>query len=179
MALAQLKCLKCTGTNAATETDCNKTPTFLSVDAVDADPLSNPISAPLDAGSSPTYSMENVLRWELTSAPDNYIESLKAFGPSLQPDWDAPTPNKMTVNWGTTQSPTTPTSNASSIATTSQHDNYYSAATGLSIPLVPGDNRLDAVGEKTYYLYSQLQLDFGVNQGLMNPQVWNLDWLEL
>lgn len=176
MAYGALKCLKCTGSSVGTETDCSKTPKYLSVDASSDDVNANPIKAPISVISSPTYSFETWLRWEVITAPDGYIQNVKIFGSSAQPD--APN-NKMTILWGTRTSASTPVNSASSYATTAQHSNYYSAATGLAIPLVPGDSKLDAVGEKTYWFVSQLKLEFGVAQGLMTPQVYNMTWEEL
>lgn len=178
MALAAFKLLKCTGTNAATEADCSKHPCFLSADLNSTATTTYPIAIPADADSATgdSYSYENWLRLECTSVPDNYCQTFKVYGPSTQPD--DPT-NKLTVMIGTTDTGVTPTANASSVATTIQHTNYYSAATGLSIGVEPSDNQIAAVGEKTDYVVLQLQVEYEAEQGDISTVVGNWSYEEV
>jgi hypothetical protein len=183
MALAAFKCLKCTGTNAATETDVSKKPNFLSVDEVDATPSNHPITRPATVVADPTYSYEMALRWECTAAPDNDCTNFKLYGPSHQPDYEDNPGDCMFVMWGTSATGVTPVNSASTIATTAQYEasggtGYYSVSTALSLGVNPGDDKIDAVGEKTDYLYAQLKLVGGVQLGDMVNQIWVILWEE-
>jgi len=177
MALAAFKLVKCTGTGAATETDCGKHPTFLSADIVTLEHATYPISVPISAGSSPNYSYEIWLRSQCTGAPDNYCQNFKVWGPAEQPDAGDTPGNRLTINMGTTASGATPTDSASSVATVAQHSNYYSQATGLSIGVEPVDDKIDAVGEKTDYIVQQLKVEDLAQQGGMQtiPFMWDYE----
>ena len=172
MALAAFKMNKCTGANAATETDCNKHPCFLNADIVSADTGNHPIPAPGSALDDPNYSYEYFLRLECTEAPDNYCQNFKFWGPSNQPG------DNLSINWGTTNTGVTPVDNVSLIAVNPQHNNYYSEDTALSIPVVPVDNKIDAIGEKTDYLVAQMKVEFGAVQGDGLTQVYNYQYEE-
>jgi len=160
MATAAFKLLKCTGTNAATETDCSKQPDFLSVDSATETPANAPIGVPGDALSSPAYSYEVWLRLECTTAPNNKVENLKFHGPSTQPDSDQSPPNRLFVMAGTTGTGATPVSTASTVATVDQAANYFGTGVGeyLAIDVVPGDDQIDAVGEQSEFLVLQLKV---------------------
>lgn len=180
MALGVLTQFQCTGTDAGTETETNRDPNFVSVDQyVGGDDHSDyDIPAPSSDGQY-TYSKELWIRWKLTGLPDNYIENLKAYGPNHQPDHEANPANKIIVMWGTTGSGATPTSNASTVATTPQHSNYYDVANSLAIGVVPVDGLLDAIGEKSEYLVAQLKIAYDVAQGTGPVIPFSLDYDEL
>lgn len=178
MALAAFKLLKCIGTNAATETDCDEHPTFLNADLVSLATATYKIAVPIDVASSPNYSFEIWLRSQCTGAPDNYCQNFKVWGPADQPDSGDTPGNRLTVNMGTTASGVTPTDSASSVATVAQHSNYYSQATGLSIGVEPVDNKIDAVGEKTDYIVQQLKVQDLAQQGDMQTILFMWDFEE-
>ena len=173
MALAAFKLVKCIGTDAATETDCNKHPTFLSADIVSDDHATYPIAVPVSAEASPNYSFEIWLRSQCTGAPDSYCQNFKVWGPADQPDAGDSPGNRLTVYIGTTASGATPTDSASSVATTAQHSNYYSQATGLSIGVEPGDDKIEAVDEKTDYVVQQLKVEDLAQQGDIQTILFN------
>ena len=163
MAFATLDLYVCTGTNASTETlVSDNIASFLNADIHSIDVGSYPIAIPESVSESPNYSMEKVLRWKLASLPDNYIQNIKVYGSTKQ--IDDPN-NKITINLGTTTSGATPTDAGSSIADTSQHDNYYDGVSNnLSIGVVPVDDKLDAIGEYTDYLYAQMKVEVNASQ---------------
>ncbi len=172
MAIAALNLKKCTGTNAATETTISdKRLAFLSIDSTGNDYNANPIPVPRDAGSSPAYGMELWIRWELAAAPDGYLNNFKYAGPATQPDAAANPPNKVTIYAGTTGTGATPVKTQSSVATAVQHSSYYSEATALAIGVVPGDGKLEAVGEKTNFLVLQPRVAYLAVQGVPPTQV--------
>lgn len=180
MANAAFDLKQCTGTNAATETTLStRVAAFKNVDSVSVDTAAYPVPVPKDAGSSPAYSKELWLRLVNTAAPDNYCQNFKWWGPATRPDYEASPPNKVTIMAGTTGTGATPTSSASSVATTSQHNNYYSEGTGLTIGVVPGDSKIDAVGEKTNYLVLQEKVELGAAQGDLPTQVYYWGWEEV
>jgi hypothetical protein len=166
MALAAFKLLKCTGTDAAVETDSAKVIGLLSADIVSVDTAVYYIGAPIASGEI-TRSYEDWMRQEMTAAPDNYCQTFKIFGPSTQPDYLDTPGDQMTIMLGTTDSGVTPVDTASSVATVSQHDNYYSVATGLSVGVEPSDGVIDTIGQKTDYVVAQLKVEFDVQQGDM------------
>jgi hypothetical protein len=178
VALAAFKLLKCTGTNAATETDCNKHPTFLSADVTSLDTSAYPIAIPVSAAASPNYSYELWLRLECTAAPDNYTQNFKIWGPDQQPDAGDTPGNRMTILIGTTATGQTPTDSASTIATTVQHTNHYSQATGLSVGVEPSDGKIGAIGEKTDYVVLQLKVEDQAQQGDLQTIVFNWSYEE-
>jgi hypothetical protein len=162
MALATFGLYQCTGSSAATETlISDKTLNFLRADEPDGDPDTYPVRAPFTAGEDPTYSMELWARLKCLTAPDNYCQNFKWYGPATQPD--DPT-DKITVMAGTTGTGATPTASASSISTTSQHNNYNTPASGLAVGVVPGDSKIEAVDEKTNYLVLQWKVNLGASQ---------------
>lgn len=172
MALASFALKKCTGTNAATETTISgKALALQSADVTTNVAASYPIPIPRDSGSSPSYSYELILRWECTAAPDGYCQNFKYAGPPTQPDFEAATPNKVAIYAGVSTSGTTPINTQSAKATTAQHSNYYDEAHGLAISVVPGDSKIDAVGEKTNWLYLQARITFGALSGVLPTQV--------
>ena len=183
MAQAAFKCLKCTGSNASTETDVSKQPNFLSIDGVDSTPSNYPVQRPATVVSDPTYSYEMWLRWECTTAPDNKCENYKIYGPPYQPDVDDTPGNCMFVMWGTTDTGATPTDSASSIATVPQYNaasgtGYFGLTSALSLGVDTVDDQIDALGEQTDYLVAQLKLVGGAQLGNMESQIWVLLWEE-
>ncbi|MGB5107339.1 MAG: hypothetical protein WBP42_11570 [Candidatus Zixiibacteriota bacterium] len=169
MSLAAFALKKCTGSAAGTETTISgKALAFQSADVTTNVAADNPIPIPRDSGSSPAYSYELVMRWECTAAPDGYCQNFKYVGPANQPDFESSPANKVTVYAGTSGTGATPVNTQSTKATTAQHSNYYSEATGLAIGVVPGDSKIDAVGEKTNYLYLQLRVEY-LAQGITLP----------
>jgi len=177
MALAAFKLVKCIGTDAATETDCDKHPTFLSADIVSDDHATYPIAVPISSGASPNYSFELWVRLECIGAPDNYCQTFKTWGPADQPDSGDTPGDRMTIYIGTTASGATPTDSASSVATEAQHDQgsigYYSQATALAVDVEPGDGKIDAVGEKTDYVVLQLWVEDLAQQGDIQTILFN------
>lgn len=172
MGLAAFALKKCTGTNAATETTIStKALALQSADVTTNVAANNPVPIPRDSGSSPAYSHELVIRWECTAAPDGYCQNFKAAGPAVQPDFEASPPNKVTIYYGTSGTGATPVNTQSTKATTAQHSNYYSEATALAIGVVPGDSKIDAVGEKTNYLYIQARIAYLAQSGNIPLQV--------
>lgn len=170
--LASFALKKCTGTNAATETTISaKSLALQSADVTTNVAADNPVPIPRSAASSPAYSYELVLRWECTGAPDGYCQNFKYAGPATQPDFESSPPNKVTIYVGTSATGATPVNTQSSKATTIQHSNHYSEATGLSIGVVPGDSKIDAVGEKTNYLYMQAKVLDGAQSAVLPTQV--------
>ncbi len=179
MAIAVFKTVKCTGTGAATETDANNHPCFLNADVHSENFAAYPVSVPKDAPSSPNYSFETWLKFQCTSAPDQYCQNFKWWGPNKQPDWQDTPGSKLTVMAGTTGTGATPTDNASAVATVSQHDHYYDAGTALSIGVIPADDKIDAVGEQTDFLVQQLKVEYGAQKGDMETQSFILDYEEV
>lgn len=169
MATAAFKLNKCTGTNAATETDCNWAPKFLAVDSATTPPSSAPIGVPKDAGSSPGYSYECWLRLECTAAPNNAVENIKFYGPPYQPDYNESPPNRLFIMAGTTATGATPVTSASSVAVTHQAANYVGTGVGeyLAIGVEPEDDKINAVGEKSDYLVLQLKVLDQAQRGSM------------
>lgn len=166
---------KCTGTNAATETDCAFHPCWLNTDIHSVDTPSYPVSAPQESGQY-NYSMEYVLRGKLTAAAPNYVENVKVSGPAYQPDVDLDPANKITVMWGRTDTPTTPVDTASSIATTSQHDNYYQE--GNALALTDPGTQLVLNDFLDYWLYSQIKVAYGAVAGTLPFVTFDL-WYEV
>jgi hypothetical protein len=179
MAIAVFKSVKCTGTNAATETDANNHPCYLAADIHTENTALYPVGAPKDLASSPNYSFETWLTFECTSAPDQYCQNFKFYGPNQQPDAGDNPGNKMTIMAGTTPTGVTPTDNPSSVATVVQHTNYYSPGTALSLPVIPGDDVIDAVGERTEFLVLQLKVEYEVQKGDMETQSYVIDYEEV
>ena len=170
MARATFKLLKCTSTNAAVETDTSKSAFFLSTDSATDLPSEAPVRLPT---SGSVYSYESWYRLECTAAPTNYAENFKVYGPSFQPD--DPT-NKVTINIGISTSGVTPVTTVSSVATTSQHDNYYQAGNALLFDDV--NETVDAITDKTRYFVVQLEVTPGAVGGDMTPVVFNFIWDE-
>jgi hypothetical protein len=176
MATATFATLKCTGSGAATETDCSAHPCFLSADVVSIDTASYPVKAPVSAASEPNYSHELWLKLRCTAAPDNYCYNFKFFGSNDQPDSPV---NKLTVYVGTTPTGATPVSSASSVATAVQHTTHYDLGTALTIPVDPVDNKINAINEETNHLVLQLKVEFGATQGAIASYVPNVSWEEV
>jgi hypothetical protein len=176
MATASFITLKCTGTGAATKTDCSAHPCFLSADIVSIDQASYPIKAPVSAISNPSYSYELWLKLRCSAAPDSYCQNFKFYGSNVRPD--SPT-DKLTIYVGTTATGATPVNTASSVATAIQHTTHYDLGTALTVPVDPGDSKINAVNEETNYLVLQLKVEFGAAQGVMASYVPNLTWEEV
>jgi len=176
MATATFATLKCTGSGAATKTDCSAHPCFLSADIVSTDQASYPIKAPALAVSNPNYSYELWLKLRCTAAPDSYCYNFKFYGSSDQPDSPV---NKLTVYVGTSPTGATPVSSASSVATVAQHATHYDLGTALVIPVDPVDSKINAVNEETNYLALQLKVEYGASQGAIATFVPNVSWEEV
>jgi len=180
MAIAAFKLYKCTG-SGPTRTDSNKHPNFLSSDVHSDTPSLYTIAVPLQIADSPNYSYECVLQWECTIAPDNQVTAMRVYGPNVQPD--NPT-NKLTVLWGVvdTLSYTAPVDTASTKATTRQDTNYFSNTDSpkenLDLTVEPSDGKINAVGERTDYLYTQLKVELGAASGDMTTQIYTLRYTE-
>jgi len=178
MATATFATLKCTGSGAETETDVSAHPCFLNADIVSTDTASYPIKAPI-AGGNPTYSYELWLKLRCTAAPDSYCQNFKFYGPDHRPDYLDSPGNKMTINVATTATGATPVNTVSSVATTRQDTNYYSAGTALTLPVDPGDSKINAVNEETNYLVLQLKVEEAATQGAIASYVPNISWEEV
>lgn len=178
MAFATLKLYKCTGTNAATETYVSDSiVAFLNADIHSVDVGSYAIGVPAGVADPANYSYETWLRWTLDNEPDNYIQNIKVYGSSSQPD--SPN-NKLTVMMGATETAATPVDTASTVATTAQHSNYYDATTNnLAITVVPADNKLDTTGEQTFYCVSQLKVEYGAQQSQVGTMTFNMTYEEV
>jgi|GEM_PF-3587891 len=166
---------KCTGTNAATETDCSNHPCWLNEDIHAVDTENYQVAAPQEVDTY-NYSYEYVLRGKLTAAAPNYVENVKVSGPAYQPDVDLDPLNKMTVMWGRTKTPTTPIDTASIIATVSQHDNYYQEGNALALTDVA--TQLVLNGYLDWWLYSQLKVGYGAQPGTLPVVTFDL-WFEV
>jgi len=183
MAIATFFLNKITGASPGTSTDTNNHPTFLSSDTHTENTSLFPVNIPLEVSTDPLYSYETVLQWEVDTAPNVSVSDFRVYGPNVQPD----NPNgnnsspKLTVLWGQSSSYTAPVNTASTIATVTQHDNYFGPNTGEYLPLglQPVDNILNAQGEKTDYLYTQLKVNLGAQSGPMNPQVYTIRYTEV
>lgn len=162
MAQAQFALYKCIGAGAANEVECTDEPCFLSLDNASFDPKSAPLLPP-DAGSS--YSFEAWFRLVCTTAPNTQCSNFKVWAQTVHPDGDANPANKLTVYIGTTATAATPVATVSSVATSDQHTTYYDSTHALSVGVVPGDGKIDAVGEKTNYIVVQMKVDTGAAQG--------------
>lgn len=179
MALAQFKVNKCTGASASTEAEATLGEFgFLNADLNNIDTSSHKVAVPLTAGDSPNYSMETWLRLECTTAPDNDTDNFKFWGPLSEPE-----ASLLFCMAGTTATGTTPKSTVSSVATQEQQhptNGYIGPGAGdfLAIGVVPGDNVIDAVAEKTEYLVLQLKVLIGATSGDMNPQVYSMQYDE-
>ena len=158
MAFASLSLYVCIGASLTETLVSDNIVAFLREDLASIDVGSYAIAIPGSAAESPNYSMERVIRWKLTSEPDNYIQNLKVYGQSDQLD----TPNnKVTIYLGVKDSTagTTPVATVGTYvsSSSSQHDNYNDAVTDyLTITVVPADGKLDTVNEYTDYLYAQM-----------------------
>ena len=170
MALASFKLLKCTGTDAASETDSSKEPNLLSTDSATDSAASAPIRIP---SSGTTKSYECWLRLECTAAPDNYCENFKVYGPSTQPDDPR---DKVTLYVGDSASGVTPTDSTSSVATTIQHSNHYQAGNALVFDDV--NETVTSVTDKTRYFVLQLSVAPFAEGGQMNPVILHFLWDE-
>jgi len=177
MATAAFKLNKCTGANAATEANCDKHPCFLSADMVSTETGTYPVAVPSDGISGPNYSYEQWLRLECTLAPNNQVDNIKFYGPNEQPD--APS-NKVTIYAGTTVTGLTPTDSQSSVATTAQHSNYIGTGPGefLAIGVVPEDDIIDAIGEKTDYLVLQMKVEYLALHGNLTTMPFAIEYDE-
>lgn len=176
MALASFTLKQCTGTDAVTETTLSDFKAyFRSADQATGDPADDPVPAPVGAATE-AWSFELWLRLICATPPDNYCQNFKVWGPSTQPDDPA---NKITIYMGTTDTGTTPTNDhdSTSVADTTQHDNYYNSATGLSIGVEPSDAKIEAVSEKTDYVVHQLEVTPGASQGdlALVPMKWGFE----
>ena len=179
MSTAAFKVVKLTGVNGATETDTSENPGWLSADVHDANPSNHQVGVP-DAVSSPNYSYECQTAYKCTVAPNKQCVNFKYFGPAVQPDADDTPGNKMTVYAGTTEAPVTPTNSASSVATTVQHSNYFGPGAGeyLAIGVVPDDDMIDAVGEYTHCLVTQLKVEDQAQRGAIATVPYSIEYDE-
>ncbi|MCK9568822.1 hypothetical protein M0R72_07775 [Candidatus Pacearchaeota archaeon] len=178
MATASFITLKCTGTGAATETDCSAHPCLLSADIVSTDQASYPIKAPV-SGGDPSYSFELWVKLRCTAAPDSYCENFTIYGPDHSPSYLDTPADKVTINIGTTATGATPVNTASSVATARQDTTHYSVGTALAIPVDPVDSKINAVNEETNFIVMQLKVEEGATQGAIETHVPTLSWEEV
>jgi len=171
MTNASFTTFKCTGSGAATKTDCSHHPCFLSADVVSTDTASYPVTAPLSGSTN--YSYELWLKLRCTSAPVNRCENFEFYGSQAQPD------SFLTVFVGTVAAGATPTSSKSGVAVDVVHTTRYSPGTALPLGVDPGDGKIDAVNEETNYIVLQLGVEVGATRGTMQTFVPTLSWDEV
>lgn len=189
MAIAVFELDKCVGSNAGTEVDCSKHPTFLGESypgAADGNihtlvTSSYPVRVPPEPASPPTanaqYSYEVWLRWKCTGAPTTACQNFK-FWTSSTDKPDGPTPGACTIYAGIASAAATPVKTKSSIATVSVHDHYIDVGSALAVPVVPGDSVINAVNEQTKWLVLQLEVLFGALPGDITTQLFMLGYEE-
>jgi hypothetical protein len=167
MAVGKLKFVQTYGTAPGTTVDCNRNPNYLSKDGYDSDYASFPIAKPEEGETN--YSYEYKVQAECEVAPDNEITDPRMWGPDVPPATD------VHVYVGTESSYTTPVNTQSSIATTRQDTNCYGSSNYMSVGVIPGDNKIDAVGEKTHFIVHQLRVMSDAPIGNIAAQYY---WLE-
>lgn len=166
---ATIRLIKCTGENAATETDLGVSPgiALKSNDTANNDPTSYPVTIPT-SGSG--YSYETYLRWRCTAAPDTQCTNFKYWGPATILKTGA----AIYVGTVASGSAATPVATESSNATTRQDPNYKTESTALSI-----SGTLTATGHQTAYLCMQLRVDSETaEQGNANQATHNFSYDE-
>lgn len=177
MAIAAFSVMKCTGTNASTETDTSKTPTFLSSDLHSTNTTAYPVAVPI---SMLNYSYECWLRLKCTAAPNTSVSNFKIFGPSTTPDYNQSPPNRLRIYMGTTATGATPIgNNASSIAVSGsgarQDTTYYSVGTALTFHA----GSITAINQETNYVVLQLQVWPNAVKGAMGVQSFYIQYDEV
>ncbi len=170
MAWAEFKILKCTETNAATETDTSGASYFLSADNASTTPSSYPLAIP-NAGT--TLSYEAWFRLQCTAAPNNYAENFDVWGPNTQPDDPS---NKLTVYMGASVSGVTPINTTSTVADTIQHTNYYEAGNALTFDNV--NETVTAISDQTRFFVMQLVVAPFATTGTQAAMLFNMAWDE-
>lgn len=175
MGFASFVLKQCYGTSTPlTETDTSKHPNFVTSNAYESDPATHPIPVPQVAGQF-AYSFEQHLRFVCTAAPDNSCDNFVVWGPNVQPDYPN---NKVTIYWGVTGTETVPVATASTIATTTQHNNYYESGVALSLPVDNSAGAIESIGDKTEWLVAQLKVAFGAQKGNLPTIVFYVEWDE-
>jgi hypothetical protein len=178
MATASFVVLKCTGTNAATLTDCGKHPCFLSADTTSTLQNSYPILAPATSSDNANYSYELWLKLKLSAAPDNYCQNFKFYGANVQPDVAGKLTVYVPASTGKVCAITTgvtPVSSASSIATVRQDTTHFDLGTALTFHA----GQISTVNQVTSYLVLQLKVDYLAQQGPIATLVPNVSWEEV
>lgn len=156
MPLAAFEAVKCTGVDAATETASDNSFFFLSADVVTETPGNYPIRVP---NSGSVRSFENWFRLRCTSAPQNYCENFKVWGPQNPPDVPAPD-NKLTIYIGAANVGATPTDAISTVATQAVHDSEDGHwEQGNALMFDSDSQKIQNIGDETDYIV--LQLDVG------------------
>lgn len=155
----------CTGTDAATEaTTANWN--LLNRDAVDSgsDYIDSRIAIPA-TGSN--YSYERILRLVFTGT-FNLVDVVK-----LWKDSGTLSDGNLIINAGETDTGTTPVNSASAIASSA-----IPTTEGTAIDITPS-NPIDSAGEKSDYLYIQLEVPSTVTTlGAISAQVLHVSWIE-
>lgn len=176
MAIAAFKCLKCTGAVTggvhAAQTDSLKHPCFLNSDLHSTNTGDYPLKAPAVSGTY-VYSYEMWLRWELTAAPDTYIQNFAVYNTNPGAIGEG-----IYVSWASVSGAVAPTV-ASSVIATGLITNNISAGTALPV-IISGEpyQRLTAVGHKTQYLVAQMKINSDVEQGGIPTQLWSITYEE-
>ena len=154
----------CTGTDAATEATTTNW-NLLNRDAVDSgsDYTESRIAIPA-TGSN--YSYERILRLIFTGA-FNLIDNVKLWKEGTLSD------GNLIINAGETDTGTTPVNTASAVASSA-----IPTTEGTAIDITPS-NPIDSSGEKSDYLYIQLEVPSTVTTlGAINAQVLYVSWTE-
>lgn len=177
MALAAFKLVKCTGTNAATETDATgNLVRWLNTDVHSQTQGVNPIAVPVTGSANNSF--ETWLLFELTDVPNTKCENFITWGPSTQPKISGVEDTDLTLYMGTTGTGVDPKVANSTVAGTIQHTNYYSASNKLTVGVQPGDNIINAIAEQTDYIVTQLRVAVGATQGEMDLHTFSLGYDE-
>jgi len=182
MPFAAFDCYKYTASD--TGENCNKNPCFLDANIVSTDVANYPMPAPKSPTEGTTYSYVNVLSWKCTIAPQTQVTNFKIFGPDHRPDDPEHYPgqnpgNKLTVYFGNSATFYTPVKTLFASTTMNRQDTtYYSALTGMSVPITPADGKIDAIDETIQYAYIQLYIDYLANQGGINQIMFGITWTE-
>lgn len=172
MAIAAFNVMKCTGSNASTETNTNNHPCFLGGYGADTHSTTTSSYYITIPSSSYNYSYEVWLRLKCTTAPDNKCENFKVYGPNTNPS------TGVIVYMGTTDTGVTPVETASSVATTRQDTNYYGSSNALSISTEPSPHLIDAINEETDYIVLQLQVGSTASAGDIPTQHYYVEYDE-
>jgi len=167
---ATIRLVKCTSTNAATETDLGASPgvALKSNDTAVNDPTTYPVTIP-PAGSG--YSYETWLRWRCNVAPDTQVTNFEYWGPTSTPKAST----AIYVGTVASGSATTPIDSQSSDAVTRQDAVYHGIAVDDALAIA---GTLTTIGHQTAYLVMQLRVASTAVQGDCTQTTHNFSYDE-